>query len=110
MRFGTITTNQRALRERASGIDKNAGLIRKALTPVTAPLKAIGKGIMSGTWDATKRTSGGGLGKVLAPVMYGAGVMGTGAAAVHGFNKYKQYKQGFDPRLQQIQGSYPGNQ
>ena len=125
MRFGNITVNQRALRERASGIRKQAGLISKALTPVTAPLKAMGKGIIGGTWNATKRSAGwnsrlaGGsssgrlMGKVLAPVMYGAGVVGTGAAAVHGINKYKQYKQGFDPRLQQAQqaqGRYPGNQ
>ncbi len=43
------------------------------------------------------------MGKALAPVMYGAGVIGAGAAAVHGINKYRQYNQGFDPRLQQAQ-------
>ena len=110
MNFKTLTANRRALRERVSGMSKTAGWISKAITyPIRKPAKALGKGFLKGTWAATKRTSGPGIGKALAPLMYGAGLVGTGAMAVHGYNKYKQYKQGFDPRLQQLQGRYPGN-
>ena len=105
MSFKDLSSNREILRQRASGVSKEAGWVgRTALAPITKPLSAIGRGFLKGTWAATKRTSGPGLGKALAPIMYGAGLVGVGGAAVHGYNKYKKYNMGFDPRLQKQAG------
>jgi hypothetical protein len=93
MRYSVITSSQRRLREGA--LYKEGGAISKAVGGVVkAPLKMM--------WGAAQRAAPKGpIGKVVAPVIAGAGILGVGAAGASAIGKARQHNRGFDPRIMQ---------
>ena len=86
MTFSDLTNATAHLRSRV--IQKEAGLISGTAKVVAAPLKA------------GYRASVRGNGKVMAPLMFGGAVLGTGAVAKKAIGQTRTYNRGFDPRIQ----------
>jgi hypothetical protein len=116
MKFGDITRANASLRMQVNDLEKNASVVGKAFGAVgsgigraaSVPVRLAGRAAWGGAkavnrfaWNSAQRLSGGN--KLLGGVFYTGGLLGTGAVAKKSIQQARQYRQGFDPRVQAMQ-------